>query len=156
MWDTTSTVCFPLADSDSLWNAYHFCARIGSKDSPKLMDFAGIVEICLGCSDFHHFSTNLSGIVKKLYEKNVFAVFCVYFSKNTIPGRLRVQYNVTGTRIVQIVQIWRKDPQKEKIRNRFLGIPKDLGSSLRSGTHLVKSWIGPIPRDEPPQSPHIM
>ena len=72
---------------ENAYDNYDFRARLGGKvvqlrstDSPNLVDFADILEICVGCSDFHHFPSNLGGIVKKLYEKNKFHHFLILFT----------------------------------------------------------------------------
>ena len=89
--------------------------QLRSTDSPNLVDFADILEICVGCSDCHHFPSNLGGIVKKLYEKKqVSSLFDIIYLKIPFRGLYGCDMVLNDINGARIVQIWRKDPEKEK------------------------------------------
>ena len=131
-----SRACFPLA--------HEFGARLRGKvvqlrstDSQILVDFADIVEICVGCSDFRHFPTksewNCHENVRKTSFHHVLLLFTPKYRSGSCTGDICFFKNVNGTRIVRI---WRKDPENGTFCIRKLAfVDPDLESALRGSTN---------------------
>ena len=86
-------------------------------DVPVLEDFRDILEICVGCSDLHEISVDLS---RKVIKKFVFSCFSSLYSKKYIQGSVRAKYGVERGVRRKDTPDWRKDPQNRNISKRDL------------------------------------
>ena len=88
--------------------------QLRSTDSQILVDFADIVEICMGCSSISRFPTKSEWNCHENVRKNAFHHVLLLLTPKIplrdVYGWYMVLKNLIGTRIVQI---WRKDPKIE-------------------------------------------